>query len=74
MSELSKLEKNLIIKKIDDETINIKILDNNILLSIIGVFNANLIDEIHVFLMPLILSSGIEIFEAIPKEKLLHFF
>ena len=44
MSKLSKLEKNLIIKKIDNETINIKILDNNILLSIIGVFNANLIE------------------------------
>jgi len=44
MSELSKLEQKLIIKKIDKETINIQILDNNILLSITGVFNANLIE------------------------------
>ena len=44
MSELSKLEQKLIIKKIDKETINIQILDNNILLSIVGVFNANLVE------------------------------
>jgi phosphate starvation-inducible PhoH-like protein len=43
MSEISKLEQKLIIKKIDKETVNIKILDNNILLPIIGEFNANLI-------------------------------
>jgi len=43
MFEVSKLEKKLIIKKIDKETINIKILDNNILLSIVGEFNINLI-------------------------------
>ena len=43
MSEISKLEQKLIIKKIDKETINIQILDNNILLSIVGEFNANLI-------------------------------
>ena len=42
MSEISKLEQKLIIKKIDNETVNIKILDNNILLSIVGEFNANL--------------------------------
>ena len=44
MSELSKLEQKLIIKKIDKETNNIQILDNNILLSITGVFNTNLIE------------------------------
>ena len=43
MSEISKLEQKLIIKKIDKETVNIQILDNNILLSIIGEFNVNLI-------------------------------
>ena len=43
MSEISKLEQKLIIKKIDNETVNIQILDNNILLSIVGEFNANLI-------------------------------
>ena len=42
MSEISKLEKNLIIKKIDKETINIQILDNNILSLIVGEFNTNL--------------------------------
>ena len=44
MSEISKLEKKLTIKKIDKETVNFQILDNNILLSIVGVFNANLIE------------------------------
>ena len=42
MSEISKLEQKLIIKKIDKETVNIQILDNNILSSILGEFNANL--------------------------------
>lgn len=31
----------------------------------------NLIDEIQVFIMPIVLSGGIEIFEAFPKEKAL---
>tara|TARA_B100000767_G_scaffold226832_1_gene216588 strand:- start:7285 stop:8289 length:1005 start_codon:yes stop_codon:yes gene_type:complete len=44
MPEINKLEKKFIIKKIDKETVNIKILDNNILLSIVGVFNANLVE------------------------------
>ena len=43
MSEISKLEQKFIIKKIDKETVNIQILDNNILLSIIGEFNVNLV-------------------------------
>ena len=43
MSEISKLEKKIAIKKIDKETINIRILDNNILSSIVGEFNTNLI-------------------------------
>jgi len=42
MSEISKLQQKLIIKKIDKETLNIQILDNNILLMIVGEFNANL--------------------------------
>jgi len=42
MSEISKLEQTLIIKKIDKETLNIKILDNNILSLIVGQFNENL--------------------------------
>ena len=44
MSKISKLENKLIIKKIDKETINIQILDNNVLLSVIGVFNSNLVE------------------------------
>ena len=43
MSEISKLQQKLIIKKIDKETVNIQILDNNILLSIVGEFNTNLV-------------------------------
>jgi len=43
MSEISKLKQKLIIKKIDKETVNIQILDNNILSSIVGEFNANLV-------------------------------
>tara|TARA_B110000027_G_scaffold87114_2_gene92404 strand:+ start:511 stop:1527 length:1017 start_codon:yes stop_codon:yes gene_type:complete len=44
MSEISKLEQKFIVKKIDKENINIQILDNNILLQIVGQFNANLIE------------------------------
>ena len=43
MTETNKLEKKISIKKIDKETVNIRILDNNILLPIVGEFNANLI-------------------------------
>ena len=43
MSEITKLEQKLKIKKIDKETVNIQILDNNILLSLVGEFNVNLI-------------------------------
>ena len=42
MSEISKLEQNLIIKKIDEETVNIQIIDNEILMSIVGQFDQNL--------------------------------
>lgn len=34
-------------------------------------FNHNLIDEIRVFVMPIVISDGIELFEAIPKERVL---
>tara|TARA_B100001250_G_scaffold413278_1_gene446906 strand:- start:115 stop:1113 length:999 start_codon:yes stop_codon:yes gene_type:complete len=44
MSEISKIEKNFLIKKIDKETMNIQILDNNILMSIVGEFNSNLLE------------------------------
>ena len=42
MSEISKLNQNLIIKKIDDETINLQITDNEMLMSVVGQFDQNL--------------------------------
>jgi len=42
MSEISKLEQNLIIKKIDKETMNIQVINNEILVSIVGQFDQNL--------------------------------
>ena len=42
MSEISKLERNLIIKKIDNETINISIMNNDMLMAIVGQFDQNL--------------------------------
>jgi len=42
MSEISKLEQILIIKKIDKETVNISINDNEMLMAIIGQFDQNL--------------------------------
>ena len=42
MSELNKLDQNLIIKKIDDNTLNIQVTDNEMLMSIVGQFDQNL--------------------------------
>jgi len=42
MSEISKLNQNLIIRKIDSETINIQITNNSMLMSIVGQFDQNL--------------------------------
>ena len=42
MSEISKLEQNLIIKKIDNGTTNIQIASNDMLISIVGEFDKNL--------------------------------
>tara|TARA_A100001015_G_scaffold296760_1_gene377470 strand:- start:131 stop:1129 length:999 start_codon:yes stop_codon:yes gene_type:complete len=42
MSEITKLDQNLIIKKVDDETVNIQIIDNEMLMSIVGQFDQNL--------------------------------
>ena len=42
MSEISKLEQSLTIKKIDEETINISINDNEMLMAIVGQFDQNL--------------------------------
>ena len=42
MSEITKLEQNLIIKKIDSETVNISINNNEMLMAIVGQFDQNL--------------------------------
>ena len=42
MSEISKLDQNLIVKKIDGETVNVQITDNEMLMSIVGQFDQNL--------------------------------
>jgi len=42
MSEISKLEQNLIIKKVDKETTNIQVSNNQMLISIVGEFDQNL--------------------------------
>ena len=44
MSELTKLNPNLIIKKIDKETINFQITDNEMLMAVVGQFDQNLKD------------------------------
>ena len=42
MSEISKLDQNLIIKKIDNNNVNLQINDNEMLMSIVGQFDQNL--------------------------------
>jgi phosphate starvation-inducible PhoH-like protein len=42
MSEAQNLNKQISIKKIDNETVNIKIFSNNVLMAIVGEFNKNL--------------------------------
>ena len=42
MSEISKLDQNLLIKKIDNETVNVQITDNQMLMGIVGQFDQNL--------------------------------
>ena len=42
MSEIGKLDRNYVIKKIDNQTSNVQILDNSILIAIVGEFNVNL--------------------------------
>ena len=42
MSKISKLDQGLTIKKIDNETVNLTITDNEMLMSIVGQFDQNL--------------------------------
>ena len=44
MSQISKTDQKLLVKKIDKKTINIQIFDNDMLASIVGEFNKNLIE------------------------------
>ncbi len=44
MSEITKLNQNLLIKKIDNETVNLQITNNEMLMSIVGQFDQNLKD------------------------------
>ena len=43
MLEAKNLDKEISVKKIDSETANVKIFNNNILMAIVGEFNKNLI-------------------------------
>ena len=43
MLEAKNLDKEISVKKIDNETVNVKIFNNDILMSIVGEFNKNLI-------------------------------
>ncbi len=42
MSEISKLKQNIVIKKIDAETVNLSIMNNEMLMAIVGQFDQNL--------------------------------
>ena len=44
MSKISRLDHDIIIKKIDKETVNIQIVQNEMLMAIVGEFNKNLIE------------------------------
>ena len=44
MSQITRLDQSIKIKKIDNETITLQILDNNILRSVVGEFNCHLIE------------------------------
>ena len=43
MSKISKLDPGFIVKKIDKETLNLQVNDNNVLMAIVGEFNTNLL-------------------------------
>ncbi len=44
MSNLNKFKNDFVFKKIDNDTINIQILNNNLLMALVGSFNENLLD------------------------------
>ena len=56
MSEISKLKQNIIIKKIDSETVNLSIMNNEMLMAIVGQFDQNLNIPIQTFILGVTLS------------------
>ena len=44
MSEISKLNQSFASKKIDNETLNVQIFKNDILMALVGEFNSNLLE------------------------------
>jgi phosphate starvation-inducible protein PhoH and related proteins len=72
MSEISKLEQNFTIKKIDPETINIQIGNNEMLMSIVGQFNQNL-KELEKYTNTSIFFRGNSMTGKGKEENLKHF-
>ena len=65
MSQITKLDQNLIIKKIDKETINVQIINNEMLMSIVGQFDQNLKDLANL----LILIYSLEVIRTCKGKK-----
>ena len=47
MSKIENLEQKFSVKKIDNETVNIKVFSNDILMSVVGEFNKNLNELVY---------------------------
>ena len=73
MSEISKLDRNLIIKKIDNNTLNIQITDNEMLMSIVGQFDQNLKKIWLSLLAPILFLEATQL-HVKAKKKILIFF
>ena len=67
MSEISQLEQNLIIRKIDTETINIQVPNNQMLLAIVGQFDQN-IKELEKLTHTNIFLEGIQSHVRVTKQ------
>ena len=71
MSKISKINQSYVFKKIDDETANIQILDNNILVPLVGEFNINLL-ELEKLTMTTIFFRGNSITVKGKKDNILR--
>ena len=60
MSELENFNQTYNLKKIDKETINIKVFNNDILISIVGEFNKNL-NELEKFNIEILANSSLNL-------------